>query len=68
MTFAPQMDETERTRLLAGWHKAVGRSCDWAELDSFRPTLWFAHKIFFNCLFSIDILLQNAILEASQEK
>ena len=31
MTFAPQMDETERTRLLAGWHKAVGRSCDWAE-------------------------------------
>ncbi len=31
MTFAPQMDETERTRLLAGWHKAVGRSSDWAE-------------------------------------
>ena len=31
MTFAPQMDETERTRLLSGWHKAVGRSCDWAE-------------------------------------
>ena len=31
MTFAPQMDEAERTRLLAGWHKAVGRSCDWAE-------------------------------------
>jgi len=25
------MDETERTRLLAGWHKAVGRSSDWAE-------------------------------------
>ena len=31
MTFAPQMDEAERTRLLAGWHKAVGRSSDWAE-------------------------------------
>ena len=31
MTFAPQMEEAERTRLLAGWHKAVGRSCDWAE-------------------------------------
>ena len=31
MTFAPQMDEAERTRLLSGWHKAVGRSCDWAE-------------------------------------
>ncbi len=31
LTFAPQMDEAERTRLLAGWHKAVGRSCDWAE-------------------------------------
>jgi len=25
------MDEAERTRLLAGWHKAVGRSSDWAE-------------------------------------
>ena len=23
--------EAERTRLLSGWHKAVGRSCDWAE-------------------------------------
>ena len=31
MTFTPQMDEAERTRLLSGWHKAVGRSCDWAE-------------------------------------
>ena len=31
MTFAPQMDEAERTRLLTGWHKAVGRSSDWAE-------------------------------------
>ena len=31
MTFAPRMDEAERTRLLSGWHKAVGRSCDWAE-------------------------------------
>ena len=31
MTFAPQMDEAERTRLLSGWHKAVGRSSDWAE-------------------------------------
>lgn len=31
MTFAPQMEAAERTALLAGWHKAVGRSRDWAE-------------------------------------
>jgi glycerol kinase len=29
--FTPNMDEASRTRLLAGWHKAVGRSRDWAE-------------------------------------
>ena len=31
MTFTPAMPEAERTRLLSGWHKAVGRSSDWAE-------------------------------------
>ena len=30
MTFTPQMDEARRTELIAGWHKAVGRSRDWA--------------------------------------
>jgi glycerol kinase len=29
--FTPQMDETRREALLAGWHKAVGRSRSWAE-------------------------------------
>ena len=29
--FEPKMDEEERQRLLRGWHKAVGRSRDWAE-------------------------------------
>ena len=28
---APAMPEAERARLLSGWHKAVGRSSDWAE-------------------------------------
>ncbi len=28
--FRPQMDASRRERLLAGWHKAVGRSRDWA--------------------------------------
>ena len=31
MTFTPAMLEAERARLLSGWHKAVGRSSDWAE-------------------------------------
>ena len=31
MTFTPAMSEAERARLLSGWHKAVGRSSDWAE-------------------------------------
>lgn len=30
-TFAPQMKEDERTSLLHGWKKAVGRSLGWAE-------------------------------------
>jgi glycerol kinase len=30
-TFDPAMDESRREQLLAGWHKAVGRSLDWAE-------------------------------------
>lgn len=29
--FEPDMDEETRARLLDGWHKAVGRSRDWAE-------------------------------------
>ena len=28
---SPNMPEAERARLLSGWHKAVGRSSDWAE-------------------------------------
>ena len=28
--FAPDMAEDKRHQLLAGWHKAVGRSLDWA--------------------------------------
>jgi glycerol kinase len=30
-TFSPQMDGEKREKLLAGWHKAVGRSRDWVE-------------------------------------
>ena len=30
MTFSPQMEEGRRGELIAGWHKAVGRSRDWA--------------------------------------
>ncbi|MDR1374596.1 MAG: glycerol kinase GlpK [Treponema sp.] len=30
-TFAPRMDPEKREALLAGWHKAVGRSRNWAE-------------------------------------
>ena len=29
--YLPDMDEERRARLLRGWHKAVGRSLDWAE-------------------------------------
>ncbi len=31
VTFSPDMEEERRQKLLAGWHKAVGRSLDWAE-------------------------------------
>jgi len=31
--YEPHMDEDTRSRLLRGWHKAVGRSLDWAEHD-----------------------------------
>ena len=31
--YAPNMEEETRTKLLRGWHKAVGRSLDWAEHD-----------------------------------
>ena len=31
MTFTPNMEAPEREKMLAGWHKAVGRSRDWAE-------------------------------------
>jgi len=30
MSFIPDMNEERRTRLISGWHKAVGRSLDWA--------------------------------------
>jgi len=30
-TFQPRMDAAQREQLLAGWHKAVGRSRDWAK-------------------------------------
>ena len=29
--YEPAMDEATRTKLLRGWHKAVGRSLDWSE-------------------------------------
>ncbi|MEG2653151.1 MAG: FGGY-family carbohydrate kinase, partial [Ruthenibacterium sp.] len=29
--FEPNMDAARRETLLKGWHKAVGRSMDWAE-------------------------------------
>ena len=31
--YQPQMEEERRQALLRGWHKAVGRSLDWAEHD-----------------------------------
>lgn len=30
-TFTPSLDEERRSKLLAGWHKAVGRSFSWAD-------------------------------------
>jgi glycerol kinase len=30
-SFSPAMDAAKRETLVAGWHKAVGRSRDWAE-------------------------------------
>jgi glycerol kinase len=30
-TFAPRMDDARRTELISGWHKAVGRSRNWAD-------------------------------------
>ena len=29
--FEPKMDAAQREKLVKGWHKAVGRSQDWAE-------------------------------------
>ena len=29
--FEPKMDDAQREKLVKGWHKAVGRSQDWAE-------------------------------------
>ena len=31
--YRPDMDPARRDALLRGWHKAVGRSLDWAEHD-----------------------------------
>ena len=31
--YEPEMEEKQRQKLLHGWHKAVGRSLDWAEPD-----------------------------------
>jgi len=31
--FKPGMDDARRNRLIAGWHKAVGRSVDWQPKD-----------------------------------
>ena len=31
--YEPAMDEAKRQKLLRGWHKAVGRSLDWAESE-----------------------------------
>jgi glycerol kinase len=31
LVFSPRMEESRRERLLAGWHKAVGRSRSWAD-------------------------------------
>lgn len=32
-TYNPMMEQAERTRLLEGWHRAVGRSLDWEKHD-----------------------------------
>ena len=31
VTFEADMEADQREKMLAGWHKAVGRSMDWAE-------------------------------------
>ena len=31
MIYKPDMEETQRKKLLSGWHKAVSRSRDWTE-------------------------------------
>jgi len=33
LSLTPQMDEQERQKMLAGWHKAVSRSMKWIEAD-----------------------------------
>jgi glycerol kinase len=33
VAFTPNMEPEERNKLLRGWHKAVGRSLDWAERE-----------------------------------
>ena len=32
--FEPKMDAAQREKLVRGWHKAVGRSQDWAEHEA----------------------------------
>jgi glycerol kinase len=34
ITFAPQMEAARRDKLIAGWHKAVGRSLHWEDKES----------------------------------
>ena len=36
--FEPAMDAARRSRLLAGWHRAVDRARDWADPDESLPT------------------------------
>jgi glycerol kinase len=33
VTFSPAMEEETRKKMLLGWHKAVGRSLNWAERE-----------------------------------
>lgn len=34
VTFTPRMENAKRDKLIAGWHKAVGRSLNWMERES----------------------------------
>ena len=34
LSLEPQMDEQEREKVLAGWHKAVQRSMNWIEPEN----------------------------------